>query len=122
MSEKRVLYCHCAYAKVVPAATKAEVLRRLAGSQRDFDAVPDLCEMSARSDPALTDWAADPAVEIVACFPRAVRWLFHAAGAELDPQACIHNMRTSEPAAIAEALGLASPDPASPASTGEVSG
>lgn len=108
MSAKRVLYCHCAYAKVVPADAKNGTLRRLSDSERELDAVPDLCEMAARSDPALADWAGDPDVEIVACFPRAVRWLFHASGHPLDDAARIHNMRTEEPAAIARALELES--------------
>ena len=46
-----ILYCHCAYAKIVPAATKQEVLERLVRSGVPFEAVPDLCEMSARKDP-----------------------------------------------------------------------
>ena len=49
----RVLYCHCAYAKVVPEDVKKDVLARLSGSGIAFDAVADLCELSARKDPAL---------------------------------------------------------------------
>ena len=79
----KILYCHCAYAQVVPKAVKQEVLRRLTGSGTAFDAVPDLCEMSARKDPALQRIAAEGDVVIAACYPRAVHWLFHAAGAPL---------------------------------------
>ena len=50
---RRILYCHCAYARVVPPEVKAEVLAKLAASDVEFDAVPDLCELSARRDPAL---------------------------------------------------------------------
>jgi hypothetical protein len=42
--------------------------------------------MSARSDPRLqeiADQARKGEVRIAACFPRAVRWLFHAAGSPL---------------------------------------
>ena len=46
----RVLYCHCAYAAVVPKATKEAVLRGLTDAGIAFDAVPDLCELSARRD------------------------------------------------------------------------
>ena len=38
----RILYCHCAYANVVPAATKAAVLEGLSAANVEFDAVPDL--------------------------------------------------------------------------------
>ena len=90
------------------------MLERLGASGVDFEAVPDLCEMSARKDEALARYAGDDDVEIVACFPRAVRWLFHAAKAPLDENVRIHNMRASEPDDIVAAL--------SPTSPGEVSG
>jgi hypothetical protein len=95
---RRILYCHCAYAQVVPKAVKEEVLRRLGESGVAFDAVADLCEMSARRDPALKQLAADGCVKIAACYPRAVKWLFHAAGAPLSEEGvAVINMRT-EPA------------------------
>ena len=43
----RILYCHCAYAKVVPPEIKAVVLNALSQADVEFDAVPDLCEMAA---------------------------------------------------------------------------
>jgi hypothetical protein len=90
----RILYCHCAYARVVPQDVKNEVLVRLADSGRAFETVPDLCEMSARSDPALKQLASDGPVKIAACYPRAVKWLFSAAGAPLPEQGIeILNMR-----------------------------
>ena len=92
--EPRILYCHCAYSRVVPADVKNEVLDKLSASGQPFDAVPDLCEMSARRDPALTEISACGSVRIAACYPRAVRWLFSAANAPLpDTGAEILNMR-----------------------------
>ena len=44
----RLLYCHCAYAQVIPKGVKHDVLRALTDSGVDFDAVADLCEMSAK--------------------------------------------------------------------------
>ena len=104
---RRILYCHCAYAQVVPKAVKEEVLRRLGESGVAFDAVADLCEMSARRDPALKQLAAGGDVKIAACYPRAVKWLFHAAGASLPEGGVdVLNMRT-EPAetVVAAVLG-----------------
>ena len=90
----RILYCHCAHAKVVPPEVKTEVLRRLSDSGVAFDAVPDLCEMSARKDPALARLAGSGRAKIAACYPRAVRWLFHAAGSPLPEQGIeVLNMR-----------------------------
>lgn len=94
-SPPRILYCHCAYARVIPEAVKEEVLRRLSESGRAFEAVTDLCEMSARRDPALARIAHTGPVRIAACYPRAVRWLFRAAGSPLDDKRTeIRNMRT----------------------------
>lgn len=91
----RVLYCHCAYAKVVPAETKAAVLEGLARSGVEFEAVPDLCEMAARCDTRLRELAAGPPLRIAACYPRAVKWLFASAGVNAaDAPAVVLNMRT----------------------------
>ena len=89
-----ILYCHCSYADVVPSQVKRAVLKRLSASGTAFDAVADLCEMSIRRDPAMTRIAESGAVRIVACFPRAVKWLFHAAGAPLPEEGVeVLNMR-----------------------------
>ena len=107
----RVLYCHCAYARVVPEAVKNEVLAGLAASSIDFEAVPDLCEMSARRDPRLAAWAASPEpLRIAACYPRAVKWLFSAAGAPLpEDHVQICNMREQSAAQIVESILEARP-------------
>ncbi|MBI1896206.1 MAG: hypothetical protein HYZ57_15550 [Acidobacteria bacterium] len=92
--DARILYCHCAYARVVPPEVKQEVLAKLAESGVEFDAVPDLCEMSARRDPKLTELARGGALRIAACYPRAVKWLFAAAGAALPSEGVeVLNMR-----------------------------
>jgi hypothetical protein len=101
----RILYCHCAFAQVVPAETKAAVLEQLSASGVSFEAVPDLCEMSARRDPALADMAAEGAT-IVACYPRAVRWLFTAAGSDLPEGVRVLNMRVAQAPEILAALEL----------------
>jgi hypothetical protein len=106
MSEPtRILYCHCAFANVVPTAVKEEVLLQLTESGRAFDAVADLCELSAKKDPCLKQIAEAGPVKIAACYPRAVKWLFSAGGAPL-PDGCaeIHNMRTESAADVAAAV------------------
>ena len=102
-----ILYCHCAFAQVVPAETRTAVLEALSASGVSFDAVPDLCEMAARRDPAVAGIAAAGSGTIVACYPRAVRWLFNSAGAALGDDVQILNMREAEAPAIAAALGIA---------------
>jgi hypothetical protein len=101
----RILYCHCQYAQVVPAEVKAAVLRKLAESGIAFDAVADLCEMSARRDSSLHRLASDGAVKIAACYPRAVKWLFHTAGTDLPlDRTEVLNMRVQTAQEVVEAL------------------
>src|SRR5882757_6849096 len=93
--QPRILYCHCQYAQVIPKEVKEAVLRKLCESGVAFEAVADLCEMAARRDPALQRLASNGAVKIAACFPRAVKGLFHQANADLSADRTeVLNMRT----------------------------
>jgi Pyruvate/2-oxoacid:ferredoxin oxidoreductase delta subunit len=95
MSDSRLLYCHCAYARVVPPAVKADVLAGLTNAGVAFEAVSDLCQMSARKDPRIKELAEGGPVTIAACYPRAVRGLFVQAETPLpDEGVTICNMRT----------------------------
>ena len=90
----KILYCNCTFAKVVPPDVKKDVLRQLSDSGQAFDAVADLCDMSARKDPALRKIAEGGCTKIAACYPRAVKWLFHAGGTPLpDEGITVLNMR-----------------------------
>lgn len=101
----RILYCHCAFARVVPPDVKNAVLAGLSEANVEFDAVPDLCEMSARNDPRLRDLAAQGPLHVAACFPRAVKWLFAAAGAELPADTTrVWNMRTDSAESVLTGL------------------
>ncbi len=89
-----IVYCHCAFAQVLSTKVKEGVLQRLLDSGREFECVPDLCEMSARRDPRLAELARQPGTRIAACYGRAVHGLFVAAGAPLPKQGIeIVNMR-----------------------------
>ncbi len=101
---RHILYCHCAYARVVPPEVKSEVLARLAASGVEFEAVPDLCEMSAKRDSRLSELAASGGLQIAACFPRAVKGLFTAVGATLPADAEILNMRTQTAEQVVRAI------------------
>jgi hypothetical protein len=101
----RILYCHCAYAQVVPKEVKEAVLKNLCESGVAFEAVADLCEMSARRDPALKQFTGGGAVKLAACYPRAVKWLFAAAKAPLPlDQVEVLNMRVQTAADVTAAL------------------
>jgi hypothetical protein len=108
----RILYCHCSYARIIPPEVKQQVLEQLAASGAAFDAVPDLCEMSARRDPKLLELAGGGATRIAACYPRAVKWLFAAAGAPLAAQGVeILNMRVDSAETVVRALLEQEPQP-----------
>jgi len=108
MQPAKILYCNCTYAQVVPKEVKAAVLEKLCSSGVAFEAVADLCEMSARRDPALQRLA-EGSVKIAACYPRAVKWLFAAAKAPLDLQSAeVLNMRVASAEEVTERL--TSPD------------
>ena len=101
----RVVYCHCAYAQVVPKLVKEQVLQHLLDSGIAFDAVADLCEMSAKRDPMLKQLAEGGAAKIAACYPRAVKWLFAAAEAPLPAEGVdVLNMRTATADDVAFAI------------------
>ena len=107
-----LLYCRCAYARVVSPKVKDGVLEALAASDVDFDAAPDLCEMSARRDPRLKEIAKAGPVKIAACYPRAVHWLFNDAGSPLDKaQVTILNMREQSAEEVARAMLNGDPAP-----------
>ena len=99
-----ILYCRCAYAQVVPTGVKNEVLSKLCDSEATFETVSDLCEMAAHRDPRLQAIAACKGLRIAACYPRAVKGLFHQAGSPLPEDAQILNMRTDKAEDIAEKL------------------
>lgn len=111
----RILYCRCAYAQVVPQETKDAVLQHLSGGAAAFDAVADLCEMSAARDPRLAALAGAGPLKIAACHRRAVQWLFHAAEAPLAAESVeVVNMRTLTPEEACARLDAADVDAAAP--------
>jgi hypothetical protein len=115
MNSPRIIYCHCNYSQVVPAEVKQQVLAKLAESGVAFDAVADLCEMSARRDPGLKALAAEGQVKIAACFPRAVRGLFMAADAPLPTDGVeICNMRTQTADEVVSAILTVAGRPVAP--------
>jgi hypothetical protein len=113
----RILYCHCAYAKVVPPDAKAAVLDGLTEAGVEFDAVPDLCELAAHGADQLRALVAGGPLRIAACYPRAVKWLFASAQAPLPDQGVrIWNMRVEQPPAIVAELTATAPAGEEPAS------
>jgi NAD-dependent dihydropyrimidine dehydrogenase PreA subunit len=100
------IYCNCSYYDFIPEKTRKSVFQALTDAGVEFETVPDLCLLAARRDPVLQKWAKSDKIRIIACFPRAVRWLFNTGGVELPENAEFFNMRTSQPDEIIENLLL----------------
>lgn len=104
---RRVIYCDCAHANVIPAEVKNAALRAILERGLEFQAVTDLCRMSAHGDERLADIAGAETATVVACQPRAVKGLFERTGHPLKldgERVAVLNMRELGADAIVEKL------------------
>jgi len=113
-----VLFCNCAHSEVIPKDRKRRILEELEAAAVNLVAVSDLCGLAAERAALLADLSKRPALKIVACHPRAVRWLFHRGGAPLPATGAeILDMRARSADDILSSLALVprvgSPAPAS---------
>jgi len=92
----KILFCNCGYSNIIGDDVKAQILNALAAGPVEFEVLQDLCELAAKKDAKLKRWAKEDAIKIIACYPRAVKWLFYTAGAPLKGKKVeFLNMRTS---------------------------
>ena len=102
---KKVVFCNCTYAQVIPEKIKKEVLGKLTESGIPFEAVPDLCRFSSTKNPKLVRFAESEDLKVIACYPRAVKWLFQAGDAPLkEDQSTVFNMRKDPPEKLKDIL------------------
>lgn len=114
----KILFCRCAYFDVMDRSVVDEALERLVAAGADVTVVEDLCELAARKDPLLAELAGGEGLTVVACFPRAVRALFAAAGTKLPGSARVVNMRgASAEQIVRETPGEVAADGQAPEST-----
>jgi hypothetical protein len=88
-----VLFCQCKNAEIISSPVRDEIQSWFVQNQAAYVCVDDLCGMAAKKDPRLLEWAAQDNLIVIACYPRAVRWLFAMAGATLKDTAQIFNQR-----------------------------
>ncbi|MBN2183140.1 MAG: hypothetical protein JW715_14605 [Sedimentisphaerales bacterium] len=101
----KTVYCNCGYYDFIPHQTKNAVLESMARAGLEFEAVNDLCSLAAGCDPVLKQWVQAESIRIVACFPRAIKWLFYAGKAPLPHEGVtFFNMRTDSPEDIIAGL------------------
>lgn len=89
----KILLCECTMGRALRPEEKELAKDTLCKSGVPFEIVSDLCTLAAKREPFLERFSAGGPVLIAACYPRAVRWLFHAAGAELPDETEIINLR-----------------------------
>ncbi len=113
MDTPLILVCQCAHYRVLPRAATQAVVEGLRAAGASVRVVDDLCELAARKDPALQEFAQASALRVVACHPRAVKTIFHAGGAPLNgaPVEWL-NLRATPLADVMARLGLSGPVPA----------
>ena len=70
-----ILVCRCDHYHMVSETACARLTEALGRAGIAFESVADLCELAANKDSALTACANTDQLKIVACFPRAVKWL-----------------------------------------------
>ncbi len=105
-SLQTVVVCECANAGLLNPRAVRLVSDGLKAEGVQLHTVADLCELTARRDSLLGRLAAEGSLTVMACYPRAVKWLFSAAGAPLPPDARLVNLRRELPdSAITAALG-----------------
>ncbi len=107
MPRPTVLVCTCVHYDIVPKDTKDAVLKFLERAGIRYTVVADLCGLVADHDPSLQRWSQGEAPIIIACFPRAIRWLFCAASVPLDGRPVqLFNMRTQSPDEIIAGISV----------------
>ncbi len=100
-----ILLCNCSDAAVTSAVTREQVAAGLRAAGVAFTLVEDLCRLAAHRDPQLVVFAQTPTPTVIACYPRAVRWLFAAAGASLpEPGTRFLNLRRQSATEILAAV------------------
>lgn len=88
-----VILCQCKNAQIISPQIREAIKDWFLQNQITHICVDDLCGLAAGKDARLQEWASDENTIIIACFERAVRWLFAMGGAELKDDTRIFNQR-----------------------------
>jgi len=83
MSDK-IIYCRCIHSELFPANARDLFQKILEASGRNIYIIDDLCSKVAEREGEFIDAVQRGEVAIIACHPRAVKWLLVSAGVKLD--------------------------------------
>jgi Pyruvate/2-oxoacid:ferredoxin oxidoreductase delta subunit len=90
-----VIFCQCKNAQIISPQIRETLTSWFSQNQVAHTCVDDLCGLAAKKDSRLGEWAADENLVVIACFQRAIRWLFAMAGVNLKDSTLILNQRVS---------------------------
>lgn len=104
------VYCDCAGYNLVDPAVHNFTMAALEASGASFSRVPDLCRICVERDIILKNWKNSEKLVVIACFPRAVKWLLKMADFDFPATNLeVYNLR--EKAEFKQVLSrLSSPD------------
>lgn len=101
----QILVCRCAKARLIPSETIAGLDDALSETDVDIVFVDDLCGLAADRDSRLAALCASGPLHIAACYPRAVRWLLHSAGVEVEGrELVVYNLRERQASEVMSEL------------------
>ena len=107
MLNELILFCGCCRSDIIADETKQRVRTSLQKSGIAYKDYPELCELAAQKDQELqNELVAASSVTIIACFPRAVKWILNAGSASVaEKDVRYFNMREQSAEEIIRALG-----------------
>jgi Pyruvate/2-oxoacid:ferredoxin oxidoreductase delta subunit len=104
-----VLICRCVRAHVVSPEAAAAAQSELGKTGVSCQVVDDVCELAAHQDAGLKSFAQRDGGLILACQPRALRWLMSAAGAPINPARTeLRHLHSTDAAQCLQGLTLGS--------------
>ena len=97
-SKAAIVLCQCSERDPAFTAALKQVLAALEKAGVGFQLVRDFCELAARKDSVIPRMFQDRPLHIVACYPRSIKWLLHAAGHPVaDAAMTVWNLRAESP-------------------------
>jgi len=89
-----ILFCKCESSDLVSVNARIKISYFLEKSCLEYIEVTDFCNKIALSESWIKTLAASSTLSVIACYPRAVEWLFHAAGVSIKEKNITYfNMR-----------------------------
>jgi len=86
----RIIYCRCIDSEIFPKKSRNLLQAVLKSSDKDICIIDDICDKAAKKDPKFIDCVKQQNTTIIACHPRAVKWLLSSAGIEMETVNSIH--------------------------------